>query len=67
MNEQILVPITLVSLGEAIYSRVELLTPDSPTDDLWAIIGLVGKLETALDRLAREYRLDSINTGVVAS
>jgi hypothetical protein len=67
MNEQILVPITLESLSAAIYSRVELLTPDSATDDIWAIIGLVGKLETALDRLAREYRLDVINTGVVAS
>jgi hypothetical protein len=66
MAETIAVPVTLESLSAAIYSRVEVLTSDSPTDDLWAIIGLVGKLETALDRLAREFKPDSINTGVVA-
>jgi len=62
MTATIEVPINLESLSAAIYARVEALTVDSPTDDLWAIIGLVGKLETALDRLARAYRLDSIST-----
>jgi hypothetical protein len=67
MAETIAVPVTLESLSAAICSRVEVLTPDSPTDDLWAVIGLVRRLETAIDRLAREFNPDSINTGVVAA
>jgi hypothetical protein len=62
MAETISVPVTLESLSAAICSRVEVLTPDSSTDDLWAVVGLVRKLETTLDRLAMEFEPDSINT-----
>jgi hypothetical protein len=67
MTETIAVPITLESLSAAIFSRVEVLTPHSPTDDLWAIIGLVTKLETALDKLSAEYQaIEAISTVAAA-
>jgi len=61
MAETIAVPVTLESLSAAICARVDL-TPDSPTDDLLAIIGLAGKLEGTLDRLAIAFAPDAINT-----
>ena len=60
--ESILVPVNLVSLSAAIASRVDALTPTSPPDDVLAIIDLVEKLESTLDRLAMAFNPDSINT-----
>jgi hypothetical protein len=61
--ESILVPVNLVSLGAAIAARVGALTPDSPSDDVLAIIKLVDTLESTLDRLALEFEPDdAINT-----
>jgi hypothetical protein len=62
MNETISVPVSLVSLSAAIASRADNLTPDSPADDLLAIIRLTERLEGLLDRLAIEFKPDSITT-----
>jgi len=60
--ESILVPVNLVSLAAAISSRSDALTPDSPSDDLLAIIRLTERLQGLLDRLAIEFEPAAINT-----
>jgi hypothetical protein len=65
MNETISVPVNLVSLSAAIVARVDALTPNSHPDDVLAIIALSETLEETLDRLAREFNPDSINTVAV--
>lgn len=53
--DMISVPINLASLSAAITARVDMLAPDSPPDDVMAIIGLLETLDAALDRLAMEF------------
>jgi hypothetical protein len=60
--ETIAVPVNLVSLSSAIEARVKALTLDSPSDDIWAIIGLLETLEGTLDRLALAVAPLAINT-----
>jgi hypothetical protein len=64
--DTIAVPVNLTSLSAAISARVDALTPNSPPDDVLAIIGLLETLESTLDRLALEFEpidsIDSINT-----
>jgi hypothetical protein len=55
MTDTIAVPINLTSLSAAISARVDVLTPDSPPDDVLAIIGLLETLNSALDRLALAF------------
>jgi hypothetical protein len=53
--DTISVPVNLTSLSAAISARVDVLTPNSPPDDVLAIIGLLETLEATLDRLALEF------------
>jgi hypothetical protein len=62
MTETIAVPITLVSLGAAVESRVAALTPESSPSEILAIIRLVETLSGTLDRLAMEFVPDVIST-----
>jgi hypothetical protein len=62
--DTISVPVNLVSLSAAISTRVDALTPDSPPDDVLAIVDLLETLDRALDRLALalDVPVTSINT-----
>jgi hypothetical protein len=62
MTDTISVPINLTSLSAAITTRVDVLTIDSPPDDILAIIGLLEALDVALDRLALALDVTTIST-----
>jgi hypothetical protein len=50
--ETINVPVSIASLSAAISARVAALTTETSPDDVWAILGLIRVLESAVDRLA---------------